>query len=229
MKRTKETRVLLIALAGSIALHLILSPVLRNIHPAYAATNHRPTPATIFHVHFPPPPPTPKPVVRPGVVSPHTPPRAPIVRRPVVRQPSNAIAYVNSQAKPGAFSAVTSSGAIDAGAPSLGSGLPTEPPSLESPPPRAACSAPDAEARTIQTASLETPLEARQQGATGTAQVEVSLDASGAISSTSIYRSSGWAVLDQAALRAARDSTYRPEERNCAPVAGSYLFTAQFE
>jgi hypothetical protein len=35
--------------------------------------------------------------------------------------------------------------------------------------------------------------------------------------------------LDQAALRAARQSTYSPKLEDCKPVTGSYLFTADFQ
>ncbi|MDP9112028.1 MAG: TonB family protein, partial [Candidatus Eremiobacteraeota bacterium] len=189
----------------------------------------RPTPIRLIHVRFIAPPPTPRPVIRPHVVAQHALPQAPVARTTAVRRRPQEIAGVIST-KPGAFSGGPSSGAIDAGPSNVsGPGIPADPPPLESPPPATACAAPDIDARTIQTASLETPLEARQQGATGTVQVKVSLDADGAIGGASIYRSSGWAVLDQAALRAARDSTYRAEEKNCVPVAGSYLFTAQFE
>jgi hypothetical protein len=35
-------------------------------------------------------------------------------------------------------------------------------------------------------------------------------------------------LLDQAALRAARASTYRAEIRDCVSVGGSYLFAVDF-
>jgi protein TonB len=72
------------------------------------------------------------------------------------------------------------------------------------------------------------PENAREQGATGTVQVKVSLNPSGGVISTSIYKSSGNAELDQAALAAAHESTYNPEIEDCQPVAGTYLFRAGF-
>ena len=230
MKRTKETRVLLAALAASLALHLILSPILRNIHPVDAATRVRPTPINILYVHLPPAKPSPQPALRPVAHRQIFRPYVAVqhrVRPPLARPVSNDIALgnsVNPGVSPGAAVGRAPSGPDGPGVP--GPGIPA---GAETAIPQPSCSAPDLQARAAETAALETPAEARAQGATGTVEVEVSLAADGTVTGTRIYRSSGWAALDQAGLRAARESTYRPEERNCRPVAGSYLFTAQFE
>ncbi len=71
-----------------------------------------------------------------------------------------------------------------------------------------------------------TPDDAEQM--TGTAKVAVALTPSGSVSAASIYRSTGDMMLDRAALRAARMSTYSPEVRDCTPVGGTYLFTVDF-
>ena len=60
------------------------------------------------------------------------------------------------------------------------------------------------------------------------AQVRVTLDPSGAVAAVDIYRSAGNALLDREALRAARQSTYRAEIRDCVSVRGEYLFTVDF-
>jgi TonB family protein len=69
---------------------------------------------------------------------------------------------------------------------------------------------------------------AREAGAVGTATVNVLLDANGNVTDAVVQKSAGNADLDQAALLAARTSTYRPEIRNCAKSSGSYLFEADF-
>ena len=93
------------------------------------------------------------------------------------------------------------------------------------PPP---CTTPHMDAMLTRTVQPKYPESAREQGATGTVQVKVSLNPSGGVISTSIYKSSGNAELDQAALVAARESTYSPEIEDCQPVGGTYLFRASF-
>ena len=78
-----------------------------------------------------------------------------------------------------------------------------------------------ARAMTEQTAS--------QTGVTGTVQVKVSLSATGSILGATVYKSSGNGALDQAAVSAARQSSYAPEKANCVGVAGDYIFRADFE
>ena len=75
----------------------------------------------------------------------------------------------------------------------------------------------------------DTPEMAREQGITGVSQIEVTLDASGAVMSASVYKSSGSAALDNAALAAARASRYSPALESCHAVGGSYLFRAEFD
>jgi TonB family protein len=59
--------------------------------------------------------------------------------------------------------------------------------------------------------------------------VEVTIDAQGRLVDTKIYRSSGNAAIDQAALRAARQSSYAPKIVDCVPVEGTYIFHADFQ
>lgn len=73
------------------------------------------------------------------------------------------------------------------------------------------------------------PTIARIQGATGTAIVQVDLSASGDLSTASILKSSGNRFLDDAALRAVRDSRFAPEVTDCATVGGSYLVEVNWE
>lgn len=61
-----------------------------------------------------------------------------------------------------------------------------------------------------------------------TVLVQVTLDANGALVSTKIAQSSDNAAIDQAAVRAARESTYAARLVNCEPTAGDYIFRADF-
>jgi TonB family protein len=58
--------------------------------------------------------------------------------------------------------------------------------------------------------------------------VKVDLDATGSVTGVSVYQSSGSSLLDGAALGAARQTNYRPQLQDCEPVAGSYIFSANF-
>jgi TonB family protein len=103
----------------------------------------------------------------------------------------------------------------------------TSAPSVEpTDPPRPECSTPYAPASVIDAVSPSTPEGADEQ--TGTAQVKVELSATGSVVGVTIYRSAGNLFLDQAALQAARMSTYHSETKDCAAVGGSYLFTVDF-
>ncbi len=93
----------------------------------------------------------------------------------------------------------------------------------------ATCSVPDASVRIKgPAAEPDYPDIARQQGATGTAIVRVYVDPTGALIAGNIYKSSGNAALDQAAMNAARRTAYLPAYKNCRAVAGDYSFEADF-
>ena len=60
------------------------------------------------------------------------------------------------------------------------------------------------------------------------AQVVVNISSTGAVTGAAIHKSSGYPAIDNAALDAARKSTYDPAKRDCKPVAGTYLFNTTF-
>jgi protein TonB len=103
----------------------------------------------------------------------------------------------------------------------------TEAPPASTPTPKPACSAPDVPAKAIDAITPQAPLDAPD--AQATAKIKVDLDASGNVAGVSVYATTGSPQLDRAALEAARESRYEPEERNCKKVSGSYLFTVDFE
>ncbi|HEX3670620.1 MAG TPA: M56 family metallopeptidase [Candidatus Cybelea sp.] len=61
-----------------------------------------------------------------------------------------------------------------------------------------------------------------------TAIVVVKVTPAGKAARAAIYRSSGDAKVDQAAIKAAEQSTYTPRLVNCTPEEGVYLFRADF-
>ncbi|HVS45209.1 MAG TPA: TonB family protein [Verrucomicrobiae bacterium] len=84
-------------------------------------------------------------------------------------------------------------------------------------------------ARAVNPVVPEEPAVAQEEGLSGTTLVKVDLDPAGAVTGVSIYRSSGSSALDAAAEAAARQTNYKPELRDCEPVAGAYIFAANFQ
>ncbi len=62
-----------------------------------------------------------------------------------------------------------------------------------------------------------------------TVLVKVTVGASGALSAATIQQSSGNSSIDNAAIAAAKASSYSPKIENCLPVSGDYGFTAEFD
>jgi TonB family protein len=93
---------------------------------------------------------------------------------------------------------------------------------------KAACAVPNADARVISRAVPDYPETVRELGLAGTTQVRVALSATGSVLATAIVRSSGNGQLDLAAVRAARQTSYAPEVRNCEKTPSIYYFAAEF-
>jgi TonB family protein len=91
-----------------------------------------------------------------------------------------------------------------------------------------ACAEPFAEVRAVHLVPPVYPDAARRGGTTGTVQVKLTIDASGMVSASSIYKSSQSDLLDGAALASARATTYSPARARCIPSGGGYLFRADF-
>lgn len=217
MKR-RTNRVLVWALAVSLAFHAVALFFAQNIRSAPAAVDvPQRHPIEIIHIVHPTPPPTPPPATpHPVRVEPRVAPRAAAVH--VVKLAHEIVAVGPTEPRV-AGATHPGVGIADAG--------PIGPP-IVAPPPTPSCANPNVEAHAIDAVSPDTPQAAQEAGAIGTVQVEVSLAASGAVTSVAVLRSAGFAPLDNAALRAARQSTYAPEVRDCRPVAGDYVFRADF-
>jgi protein TonB len=73
------------------------------------------------------------------------------------------------------------------------------------------------------------PPLARIMNITGSTYVQIDLAPSGALAGASVLRSSGYGLLDRAALQATRGSRFQAAEHNCSAVGGSYVFAVDFD
>lgn len=82
----------------------------------------------------------------------------------------------------------------------------------------AACLNPDQEAKMVTIVQPEFPESAHLQGATGVVLLAISLDDSGRVTNIDVSKSSGYVSLDQAAIAAARLTSYSPKISGCKPT-----------
>ncbi len=182
-----------------------------------------------------PPPPTPPPKSTPPPVKQTNPPPRPklVVNVPKTNSKSasgpNENAYkqgpVNENGVPNGTKG--SPGPASTGVPATSA--PATPVPTPTPTQRPSCAVPNADAAVKgQPVTPDMPEIATQQGLQGTTQVKVTLDSKGNVTDVSVYKSAGAAVLDQAALKAAKQTAYTPEIVDCVPTGGSYIFRADF-
>jgi outer membrane biosynthesis protein TonB len=233
--RRNGREILLYAIAISVVIHLLVLPLVHlprtgdDIEPphriAFETARPMPTPKPTLR---PTPPPTP----RPHAV---TPPHA-HVRRPVVKPPPQTVhgpahnpdPFIAGAARPGNGPDVTgdaSPGPDSSGPPATGAPLPTPSPIPTATKP--ACANPNVPASTAHIAEPETPPMAQRQGISGEVSVLVSLDDHSRLTDARVFKSPS-SILNPAALRSARDTTYRTEIRDCKPIAADYLFVVEF-
>jgi outer membrane biosynthesis protein TonB len=213
----------------SIALHALLLPFVR----AEKTLAEEPPPDPMIVDRIPTPPPTPRPTVPPTPAprdTPHTPPSQPAQMRIVpphtdhrsggTSERANAHPDGDPNAQPtGAGTAVPAAGD--------GAATPAATPAPRPTPTPLSCARPEVPATTLRPAVPETPPMAQQQGIFGTVQIVVSLDAQSRIVATRVA-SSPSALLNAAALAAARGSQFRTGIHNCEPVAADYIFSVEF-
>ena len=183
-----------------------------------------------------PPPPTPPPKQTPPPVKQTNPPPVPKLKLNVPKTTSHAGPSTENKYVPppkGSEDAVPN-GTAATGKPAPVSSAPPATPvptpvPTPTPTPKPVCANPNADAAIKGTAvEPDYPDVAREQGATGTTQVKVTLDAVGSVTEATVYKSAGNPSLDQAAVKAARATAYVPEIVNCVKTAGSYIFRADF-
>jgi TonB family protein len=67
------------------------------------------------------------------------------------------------------------------------------------------------------------------RGASGVSAVEIAIDADGSLVDAWIWGPSGLQAFDDAAVAAARQSTYRGARAYCTPARGDYLFIVEYQ
>ena len=217
----------------SILVHFIVMPLfprLNQHHEEQEVEKVSVTKKIIVKVPTPPPPtPTPPPPTPPPKSTPPPHQQAPQPKPLKVNVPkttSNNRATTSTESKyvsPKNGSPNGVPGATGTGPPAPVS---TAPPGT----PKPACKTPYQDATVVQQAQPEYPDSAREQGL-GEVQVavKVTIGPSGSLVNATISQSAGNMALDQAALAAARQSTYAPKIVNCEAVEGDYLFRVTFD
>jgi protein TonB len=233
---------LLYGFALSVILHLILGPFLK--FERTKVEEDQPQKVTVVRV--PTPPPTPPPTPTPKPTLPPTPPpkqTPPPQQTPAPQQPKIKINTQKTESKsntgPSESTNKYTTGNTQGIPQGEGTAAPsTAPPATAAPataaptprptPTPASCARPNVAATTLRAIEPDTPPMAQQQGIQGVVQVVVSLDATSHVTGTRI-QSSPSAVLNQAALSAARQSTFQTEIRDCKPIAADYIFSVDFQ
>ena len=219
-------KVIYFAVAMSIAAHLLLGPLV-HVKFVDAAPEQKPDRIRIVQVTPPKPVPT-KPPLPQRPVAPAHPSKPNQPRAPVIHSANNPNV---TAVEPGQDPNDVGQSGQDIGpgtGPGVASAAPTEAPT-PSPTPKPVCSAPYVEASTVEKYTPEIPQMAREQGLSGVAQVQVDLSASGQVLSAKIFASTGSSLLDNAAVDAARRTTYSPKIVDCGRVPGSYLYRVEFQ
>jgi TonB family protein len=225
----------------SVALHLILGPFI-SFKPTQT---HEDAPQKVTVVRVPTPPPTPPPTPKPTPTPPPTPPpkQTPPPQTPAPTQPKIKINTLKTNAKsngPSEAANKYTTGSTQGIPQGEGTGKPiaapantpapaTPPPPTPVPTPTPlSCAHPNVQAGTTHAVEPEMPPLAAQQGITGDVQVKVSLDVNSKITGVSIFQSSS-ALLNNAALQSARQSTFQTEVVNCKAQAADYIFDVRFD
>jgi TonB family protein len=235
MQRGRARNFLVYGFALSIAVHLAVMPF---IH-AERAQAHEDVPDALNIEAMPTPPPTPPPTPTPAPTArptqaPREKPRAPASPRAIRIVTAHVDARRGGPPERGnAHPAGDPNGIPDlaTAAPAANDGV-AKPAASPEPTPRPtptplSCARPDIPATTVRAVEPETPALAQQQGISGTVAVIVSLDAHSRVVATRIQNSPS-AVLNGAALAAARGSQFKTEVKNCEPIAADYIFSVEF-
>ena len=216
MNERSTNRILVWALALSLAVHVVFAIVARSVPAAEAAPEQPPQHIDIVRIATPPPtpPPTPRPTRQQrSTAASHTSTHA-----RVSVHPPRVVAHGGGSASAGPPAIATSGPSLQGGGDGNGTAAPS---------PAPACSNPFEPAHTIAAMIPEAPEDAT--GIKATAQVQVTLDDRGRVTDAHIFSSTGTMSLDRAAVEAARLSTYAPSIVDCQPAGGTYLFKVDFD
>ncbi len=203
MKRAP--RLLLVAFAVSLLLHVIVALVLRPTSSSpenqaeVVSIEHRPATIAVRKAPTPPPPP-PQPTPAPRASS-------------------------AAPARKGPGAAVKSGGNPATARPPVVATATPKPVATEN----AGCAQPNIAAAVAATPPPpDIAPQARASGTSGTALVSVQLDSGGQVTGTSVTQSTGNSSLDLVAVSMARDARYAPALHDCKPIASAYTFSVKF-
>ena len=210
MSAARTRRVLLIAIAASLLVHLLFAGYFR-----WKLADRLSDQSQTFKVqeirisrvlHTPPPTPPPTPAPTPVVRSSIAPPK--LQSHSAQGPPAPHVAGPASAPPP----------------------APTTPPTPAPISTRAgACVSANADPTVEATPGMtEIPAAVRASKTSGTAAIQVSLDPLAHVTAAAVTQSTGNPGLDSVALALARDATYTPKYSACKPVAGTYTFTVKF-
>ncbi len=215
----------------SIAIHFVFAPFLKNMTQRSEQQEVEKVSVTKKIIVKPPtpPPPTPTPPPPKSTPQPQQKPQShpqPKLKLNVPKTTSNK-SSTSSETK-----YVAPKAGSEAGNPQgVGTAAPA-PPAPTAPPgtPKPACKTPYQDATAVQAVTPDYPDQAREEGL-GEVQVTVivTIAPSGSLENAAIGQGSGNMSIDQAALSAARQSTYAPKIVNCQPVEGTYNFKVTFD
>ena len=204
------------ALALSLLLHALATPIfpnqakVRDDDSPHFVSFDRPHPRPVAT------PPPPKPLIHPQRPLQSARSERPAPRSlPRVWSPAAGLAAHSGPSLPYAVPGTGGAASLPGGADAV---TPTEAPS---------CADPNRDAVASNVVSPEYPSSPSGMGGV-TVLSAVTIDANGSVSHASVAQGSGNAAIDQAALRAARESSYKPRLENCVPSAGTYIFRAEF-
>ena len=177
----------------------------------------------------PPPTPTPRPTEQPKTTPP--PKKQVTVPQPKLKvEPPKTTS--NTGAGPAQAKYVPPKTGSENGVPA-GQGTPAPAAGTPGPPastPKPQCQTPFKDATMTSQVAPEYPESAKEANLGPVVViVKLTLSPSASVLSTSIISSSGNSAIDQAALLAARQSSYSPKIEDCKPVEGSYSFRASFD
>jgi TonB family protein len=200
-------RLLVIAFALSLLVHLIVALILRPPTPTpqgqaeVVSIEHRPATIAVRKLQTPPPPP-PKRTPAPRTVN-SAPPRKPAgLEGPAGTAYGTPPAPTPAPATPAPAPAATN--AAGCTQPNTGAAIAASP------------------------APPDIPPGARAEGTSGVAFVRVQLDPSGQVTGTGVVQGTGNSSLDLVAVAMARNARYTPAVHGCKPVAGDYTFSVKF-
>jgi protein TonB len=199
VQRSHDRIALIAGLIAIVALHTLVIAIVRS--PAgFVPTPHKATELTIDIAPPPPPPPVIKPKPLPQIAE----------AKPIVRQPSALEPVVQSVTEPSAPSTETVQVAV------------TAPPAVPAPPVPVVepVTEPHGYAGYLNNPAPVYPLAAQKHGLQGKVILKIHVLTSGQPDNVSIAKSSGYAILDEAAVKAVSAWMFEPARRGKTPIDG---------